>query len=93
MTENKSQINETLFPEKGIWKKTVYIVKYHFHAILFFYIWFGLFICGLAAPSERVVELGSAVITKGWHLSLLSTLIVLPWPIIYLIRFLRGSRD
>ena len=82
-------MNETdiVYPQKGVFKKLVYFIKYHFHVILFFYVWFGLFICGLVAPPERVAELGSGLVTRGWHLSLLSALIVLPWPIIYIIRF------
>ena len=75
------------YPEKGAMKKAVYIVKYHFHAVVYFYVWFGLVVCGLAAPPERVAKLGSGLITQGWQLSLLATLLVLPWPIIYAVRF------
>ncbi len=76
-----------VYPQKGFIKKLVYIVKYHFHVILFSYVWFGIFVCGLAAPTDRVADLGSGIITQGWHLSLMSIFIVLPWPIIYVIRF------
>jgi hypothetical protein len=68
------------------------LLKYHFHIILYTYFWFGLFICGLLAPEERVAELGSIVITKGWHLSLLSVILILPVPIIYYIR-IRSKRN
>ena len=84
---------DIVYPQKGIFKKLVYFIKYHFHAILFFYIWFGLFICGLAAPPDRVTKLGSDLITQGWHLSVLSMFIVLPWPIIYVIRFKYGRKN
>ena len=84
---------EIVHPQKGVIQKLVYFIKYHFHAILFFYVWFGLFVCGLAAPPERVAGLGSGLVTQGWHLSMLSVFLVLPWPIIYVLRFIsaRGS--
>jgi hypothetical protein len=78
---------EITYPAKGILKKLVYFIKYHFHALLYFYVWFGLFVSGLVAPTARVAALHSSLITSGWHLSLLSTLVVLPWPMIYIIRF------
>jgi hypothetical protein len=80
------------WPKKGFWKKVLYLVKYHFHALLFTYIWFGLVVCGLAAPEHRVRELGSGLITQGWHLSALSCLLVLPWPVVYVIIFLKKSK-
>jgi len=81
------------YPEKGIFKKLVWFLKYHFHALLFFYVWFGLFVSGLVAPPGRVANLHSSLITLGWHLSLLSTLVVLPWPIIYVLRFKLAKKD
>ena len=87
MTDIKEK--DISFPEKGLFKKTVWLIRYHFHAMLFFYIWFGLVVCGLAAPEARVEQLGSSLITKGWHLSVLSTFLVLPWPLIYFFRFRR----
>lgn len=82
-----------VYPEKGIINKLFFVLKYHFHAILYFYVWFGLFVCGLAAPADRVAKLGSSLITQGWHLSLLSTILVLPWPLIYVLRFKLGKKD
>lgn len=79
--------NEIAYPQKGFFKKIVYLLKYHFHAMLYFYVWFGLFICGLAAPQDRVSALHSSIISHGWNLSLLACLLVLPWPIIYVLRF------
>ena len=81
------------YPEKGIWNKLVYLIKYHFHAILYFYIWFGVFVCGLVAPQERIAELNSGVITEGWHISALSLAFILPWPVIYLLRFVFAKKD
>lgn len=81
------QNNEIVFPKTGFLRKTKYVIKYHFHVIIYFYVWFGLFICGLVAPQDRVAELGSRLITQGWHLSLISVVLVLPWPVIYVIRF------
>jgi len=70
------------------------LFKYHLHIILYSYFWLGLFICGLAAPDWRVKELGSNLITKGWHLSLISLFLVLPVPVIYYIRIRRvGSTN
>ena len=80
------------YPTKGALKKLVWLFKYHFHALLYFYVWFGLFVSGLVAPSDRVANLHSSLITQGWHLSLLSTLVVLPWPIIYVLRFNLGNK-
>lgn len=83
--------NNIAYPDKGILKKLLYLLKYHFHALLFSYVWFGLFVCGLVAPEDRVRALGSSLITKGWHLSLLSMVLVLPMPIIYYLRMRRGN--
>jgi len=63
--------------------------KFHLHIILYSYFWLGLFVCGLVAPDWRIRELGSNVITKGWHLSLISLLLILPVPIIYWLRIRR----
>lgn len=73
-------------------KKLKSFLKYHLHIALYSYFWFGLFVCGLAAPNDRVAELQSTVITKGWHLSLLSLVIVLPVPILYYIRIGLGRK-
>lgn len=72
--------------------KIKHFLKYHLHIVLFAYFWLGLFVCGLLAPEARVLELGSSVITKGWHLSLMSLVLILPVPIIYYFR-MRGSED
>jgi hypothetical protein len=89
MTETEKK--DISFPEKGLLKQVVWLIRYHFHAMLFFYIWFGLVVCGLAAPDARVEQLGSSLIVKGWHLSVLSTLLVLPWPVICFVRFRRHA--
>ena len=79
--------NKPIYPKKGAFKKFTYLLKYHFHFMMFSYVWFGVFICGLLAPEHRVTELGSEIITQGWHLSALSVVLILPWPVIYLFRF------
>jgi len=66
--------------------KLKYFLKYHLHIALYTYFWFGLFICGLAAPTFRVAQLKSNLISKGWHLSLISAILILPVPIIYIVR-------
>jgi hypothetical protein len=66
-------------------------MKNHFHIILYSYFWFGLFICGLAAPDNRVALLESSLITQGWHLSLLSILLILPVPILSLWRMRKNK--
>ena len=68
------------------------LLKNHLHVLLYTYFWFGLFVCGLSAPDQRVAELHSSLVTKGWHLSLLSLVLVLPVPVIYWLR-MRGNRD
>jgi hypothetical protein len=89
MTETAKK--DISFPEKGLLKQVVWLIRYHFHAMLFFYVWFGLVLCGLAAPETRVEQLDSCLVNKGWHLSVLSTLLVLPWPVIYFLRFRRQA--
>ena len=65
-------------------------LKVHLHILLYSYFWLGLFLCGLAAPDARVAELHSRAVTKGWHLSLISVLLILPVPILYWARMARG---
>ena len=67
------------------------LLKHHLQIVLYSYFWLGLFVCGLGAPEHRVEELQSNVITKGWHLSLLSLVLILPVPIIYYVRIRRGT--
>jgi len=68
-------------------------LKKHFHIILYSYFWFGLFICGLAAPDNRVALLESMIITKGWHISLLSLILILPVPIFYFWRMRKNKTN
>ncbi len=65
------------------------LLKDHLHVLLYAYFWFGLFVCGLSAPDQRVAELSSTLVTEGWHLSLLSVVLVLPVPLIYWYRMRR----
>ncbi|MBL90548.1 MAG: hypothetical protein CMH56_01875 [Myxococcales bacterium] len=63
------------------------------HAILFSYFWLGLFVGGLVAPAERVWMLESHLVTEGWQLTVLSMVLVLPAPMIYLFRMKYSSED
>ena len=74
-------------------EKLKHVLKYHLHIVLYAYFWFGLFVCGLAAPQERVAELNSNVITQGWHLSVLSLVLVLPVPVIYYLRIKHSKNN
>ena len=76
----------------GLFDKLKEFTKYHFHIVLYTYFWFGLFVCGLVAPENRISELGSSLITKGRHLSLLSLVLILPVPIIYYMRMRRDTK-
>jgi len=44
----------------------------HFPALLYGWFFFGLFLCGLLAPDDRVRELESGLVTEGWHLSVMA---------------------
>ena len=78
--------------KEGSMQKILHLLKYHLHIILYTYFWFGLFVCGLAAPDSRVAELNSRLITHGWQLSLLSAVLVLPVPLLYIWR-MRGKSE
>ncbi len=59
----------------------------HIHMVLYFYFWLGIFIGGLVAPKDRVEMLNSDLIKEGWHLSLLSVILIFPVFVIYFIKF------
>jgi hypothetical protein len=80
-------------PGKDLKSKLLYVLKYHLHILLYTYFWFGLFLCGLFAPDERILELGSNVIKKGWHLSAFSACLILPVPALYLWLFRNGAHQ
>ena len=61
----------------------------HFAITLYTWFFFGMALCGLLVPPERVAVLESAVITQGWHLSTLAVLLVSP--VLFLYR--RGLQD
>ena len=50
----------------------------HLPALLYGWFWFGLFLCGLLAPPERVVLLESTWVTQGWHLSAMTCIFGIP---------------
>ena len=64
-------------------KRIFKILFKHFHIILYFYFWLGIFIGGFIAPKERIELLKSDIITEGWHISLLSLVLICPVFIIY----------
>ena len=84
---------ESVMTEKSSNKKVIDFMKYHLHIALYTYFWFGLFVCGLVAPSDRIAALETDLISEGWHLSLISVFLILPVPIIYFIRIWRDSPD
>ncbi len=65
------------------------LLRNHLHILLYTYFWFGLFICGLVAPQNRIDMLGSSIIKEGWHLSVLSLILIFPVPLLYIIRMRR----
>jgi len=67
-------------------RKVLRFLKYHLHIVLYTYFWFGLFVCGLLAPANRVAELETNLISAGWQLSLISVFLILPVPVIYVVR-------
>jgi len=69
-----------------MFRKYFKILIKHFHIVLYFYFWLGIFIGGLIAPKERIDMLNSSIITEGWHISLLSLLLICPVFVIYYFR-------
>jgi hypothetical protein len=55
----------------------------HGPVVLYAWFWFGMFLCGLLAPPERVAGLDSALVSEGWHLSLMSCVLGLPVLLLY----------
>jgi hypothetical protein len=62
----------------------------HLPALLYGWFWFGMMVSGLLAPTERVIELDSAVLQEGWHLSLLALVLGAP-PVLLYIRRMRPT--
>ena len=44
----------------------------HLEITLIGWFFFGMALCGLLAPEERVALLESDLVTQGWHLSLMA---------------------
>jgi len=53
-------------------------LELHLPALIYGWFWFGMFLCGLLAPPERVAILESGLVTQGWHLSLMACLFGVP---------------
>jgi len=62
----------------------------HLHILLYAGFWISLGTYGLVAPDHRVAELGSALVTKGAHLSLIALVLGAPPVLLYCWR-MRGS--
>ena len=63
--------------------ETVPWLQLHLPALLFAWFWFGMFLCGLLAPPDRVADLGSAILQEGWHVSVMCVLLGLPVVLLY----------
>ena len=55
----------------------------HFAITLYCWFFFGMALCGLLVPPERVAVLESALLTEGWHLSVLALLLSAPVLFLY----------
>ncbi|MFC1889159.1 hypothetical protein ACFL4G_05325 [Thermodesulfobacteriota bacterium] len=78
--------------DRGAGNRVTRFLKVHLHITLYTYFWFGLFVCGLVAPRDRVAVLETDLVSRGWHLSLISLFLILPVPILYLLRIARDAR-
>jgi hypothetical protein len=58
----------------------------HLPALLYGWFWLGMMASGLLAPTERVVELQSSILQKGWHISVLALLLGTPPVLLYIWR-------
>ena len=63
----------------------------HLPALLSGWFWFGMFLCGLLAPAERVAELHSGLIQEGWHLSAMAVCLGGPILVVYWLRMSASS--
>ena len=68
-------------------------LQVHLPVVLYAWFWFGMFLCGLLAPADRVAQLESAVITEGWHLSAMSVVLGLPVILLYIHRMRAPEPD
>ena len=72
-----SEEHKTVKQNKWSW------IALHFPIILYTWFWFGLILCAIFAPSDRVLMLKSQVITEGWHLIVLSLILGVPIIVLY----------
>ena len=61
-------------------------VTTHLPALLYGWFWVGMVLCGLLAPDHRVAALDSALVTEGWHLSVMACLLGSPPLVAYWLR-------
>ena len=67
-------------------------LQLHLPVLLYAWFWFGMFLCGLLAPPDRVTELDSVLVREGWHLSVMCCVLGLPVVALY-VRRMRRSRS
>ena len=73
-------------PPAGRTAATIAWLDVHLPAVLYAWFWFGMFLCGLLAPADRVAELQSGVVQQGWHLSAMACVLGLPVIVAYALR-------
>ncbi len=78
MSESSSA--NTPAPGPGSW------VMLHLPALLYGWFWVVMILCGLLAPSDRVLALDSALVQEGWHLSVMACVLGAPPLVAYWLR-------
>lgn len=64
----------------------------HFCVLLYGYFGFGLVVCALCAPDDRIAALHSHLIGRGWHLAVLAVALLAPVPALYVWRWRRAPQ-
>ena len=76
LEEDQGRSNQDLLNRENT--KKLHWIELHFPIILYTWFWFGLILCAVFTPEERVLMLKSQVITKGWDLILVSVILSTP---------------